>query len=161
MDLKARIRPLLERMATSGWFAKVGPKVVPRIDRGLSRLTGGRVLMSDGMIPTLVLTTTGHKSGQPRQAPLACLPEPEGSFIVVGSNFGRAHHPAWSTNLLADPAARVRFHGRDLRVHATLLEGEDRAEAWERVLRLWPPYDRYTEKSGRELRVFRLSPVDE
>jgi len=27
-------------------------------------------------------------------------------FVVVGSNWGQAHHPAWSGNLLADPTQR-------------------------------------------------------
>nr|WP_260408374.1 nitroreductase family deazaflavin-dependent oxidoreductase [Planomonospora venezuelensis] len=145
-------------MAATDVFMKAGPKIVPRMDRAVHRLTGGRGVMSDRMIPTLLLTTTGSRSGEPRVSPLACLPEEDGSFLVVGSNFGREHHPAWSGNLLKTPRASVSFRGREAEVTGRLLEGEERAEAWPRLLLIWPVYDRYTEKSGRELRVFRLSP---
>lgn len=156
--LQTVIGPAVERMAGSAWFAKLGPSVVPRIDRVLNRLSRGHILISRGMVPSLVLTTTGHRSGLPRQVPLACMPEPDGSFVVVGSNFGREAHPAWTVNLLNDPKAQVTHRGRTFPVIARLLEGADREETWPRLLKVWPVYDRYVERSGRELRVFRLTP---
>jgi hypothetical protein len=42
-------------------------------------------------------------------------------------------------------------------VTAHLLEGEERAAVWPRLLKIWPVYDTYVERSGRELRVFRLT----
>ncbi|MFL6053057.1 MAG: nitroreductase family deazaflavin-dependent oxidoreductase [Actinoallomurus sp.] len=156
--LKAVISPPVQRMAGSAWFAKVGPKVVPPLDRALHRLSGGRFLLGQYIVPTLVLTAVGHRSGLPRQIPLACLPEPDGSFVVVGSNFGRENHPAWTTNLLNKPKAEVSYRGRTTPVTARLLEGAERAEVWPRLLAVWPTYDRYVERSGRELRVFRLEP---
>lgn len=156
--LKAAIAPAVQRVAAAPLFAKVAPAVVPRLDRALHRVTGGRLLLGQYLIPGLVLTTTGHRSGRPRQAPLLCLPEPDGSFIVVGSNFGRENHPAWSTNLLANPDAEVAYRGRRIPVTARLLEDPERAEVWPRLLRVWPVFDTYVERSGRELRVFRLTP---
>ncbi|GII03640.1 nitroreductase family deazaflavin-dependent oxidoreductase [Planobispora takensis] len=156
--LIARLKPFFQWLAATDAFMKAGPVIVPRLDRAVHRLTGGKSVMSDQMLPTLVLTTTGAKSGLPRPTPLACLPEKDGSFLVVGSNFGREHHPAWSGNLLKDPRAEVSFRGRRVPVTGRLLEGGERAEVWPRLVRMWPVYDRYTEKSGRELRVFRLSP---
>lgn len=158
--LKAVISPSVQRMAGSAWFAKVGPKVVPPLDRALHRLSGGRFLLGQYIVPTLVLTAVGHRSGLPRQIPLACLPEPDGSFVVVGSNFGRENHPAWTTNLLNEPKVEVSYRGRTTPVTARLLEGAERAEVWPRLLAVWPTYDRYVERSGRELRVFRLEPRD-
>ena len=151
--------PVFQRVAAARWFAKVGPKVVPRIDRFLHRASGGRLLLGQALVPSLVLTTTGAVSGLPRRAPLACLPEPDGSWIVVGSNFGRERHPAWTGNLLADPTAEVTFRGRTVTVTAALLEGEEREEVWPRLVRVWPVYDRYVERVDRRLRVFRLTPV--
>jgi deazaflavin-dependent oxidoreductase (nitroreductase family) len=145
-------------MTMTDWFPRVGPKIIPRMDRAVHWLTRGRAVASDLMIPTLLLTTTGRKSGLPRSTPLACLPERGGSFLVVGSNFGRESHPAWSGNLLADPRATVRFRGRETPVTATLLTGEERAAAWPKLLKLWPVFDHYTARSSRDLRVFRLSP---
>ncbi|NUR86081.1 MAG: nitroreductase family deazaflavin-dependent oxidoreductase [Nonomuraea sp.] len=145
------LKPFFQWLAGTDWFMRVGPRIVPRMDRAFGRP------VSDLLVPTLVLTTTGARSGLARRTPLACLLEAGGTFLVVGSNFGRPAHPAWSGNLLADPAATVRYRGRDFPVTATLLIGTERAAVWPALLALWPVYALYTEKSGRELRVFRLA----
>ncbi|MFC6887217.1 nitroreductase family deazaflavin-dependent oxidoreductase [Actinomadura yumaensis] len=154
------LKPTFQRVSGAAWFSKVGPKVVPPLDRALHKLTGGRFLVGQALVPSLVLTTTGAVSGQPRQAPLACLPEPDGTWVVVGSNFGREKHPAWTGNLLKNPGAEVSFRGRTTRVTARLLDEDERAEVWPRLLKVWPVYDRYEERVDRRLRVFRLTPVD-
>ncbi|MEZ0073123.1 nitroreductase family deazaflavin-dependent oxidoreductase [Planotetraspora sp. GP83] len=153
------LRSFFQWLSGTDGFARIAPKIVPQADRLVYRLSGGRILMGDQLIPHLLLTTTGSKSGEPRQTPLACWPEPGGSFIVVGSNFGRENHPAWTSNLIKTPAAKVGFRGREMAVTALLLQGAERDEAWRRLLTNWPLYERYTEKSGRELRVFRLTPA--
>lgn len=152
------VRSAVEAMATTGWFRRWGPRIVPHLDRGLHRMTGGHVLMSQVMIDCLVLTTTGRRTGLPRSVPLACLPGPDGSFLVVASNFGRRDEPAWSANLLHDPQATMSYRGSSLTVDAHLLSPADKAAVWADLLRMWPPYARYGESSGRELRVFRLIP---
>lgn len=159
MTIIERLKPFFQWLAGTDAFMKVGPKIVPAMDRLVHKVTRGRPI-SDKMIPTLVLTTTGAKTGQARQTPLACLPEPGGAFLIVGSNFGRDHHPAWSGNLLRTPEAVVSFRGTRVAVVARLLEGEERERVWPGLVAQWPVYDRYTVKSGRHLRVFRLTPVD-
>jgi deazaflavin-dependent oxidoreductase (nitroreductase family) len=154
----ARLAPAVQRVSATRAFARVAPHVVPPLDRAVHRLSRGRVLFSGGMLPALVLTTTGARTGQPRTAPLACVPAEDGSFLVVGSNFGRPGHPAWSWNLLRHPRASVSFRGRDTPVTAALLTGEERAEAWARVLGLWPVYAAYQARVDREIRLFRLTP---
>lgn len=150
--------PLFQRISGAAWFSRVGPKVVPPLDRLLHKATGGRFMLGQALVPSLVLTTTGAVSGQPRQAPLACMPEPDGSWVVVGSNFGREKHPAWTGNLLKNPDAEVGFRGRTAQVTARLLDDDERAEVWPRLLKVWPVYDRYVERVDRRLRVFRLTP---
>ncbi|OLT28822.1 deazaflavin-dependent nitroreductase [Actinomadura sp. CNU-125] len=150
--------PLFHRISGAPWFAKIGPKIVPRVDRALSRLTGGRFLIGQALVPSLVLVATGAVSGQPRRTPLACLPEPDGGWLVVGSNFGREKHPAWTGNLLKTPEAEVVFRGRTVPVKAHLLDDTERAEVWPRLVQVWPVYDRYVERAGRQLRIFRLAP---
>lgn len=149
----------VRKVATSRGFRRVAPKVVPPLDRAVHRLTGGRVSVSQAIVPSLVLTTTGRRSGLPRQTPLACLPEGDRRWYVVGSNFGKEHHPAWTANLLAHPEAEVAVRGRSVPVRATLLSEDERAAVWPRLLDVWPAYDDYTALSGRELRVFRLDRV--
>ncbi|MDX6739467.1 nitroreductase family deazaflavin-dependent oxidoreductase [Actinocorallia sp. A-T 12471] len=150
-------RPLFQSISGSAWFAKVGPKVVPPLDRGLHRITGGRMMLAQALIPTLYLTTTGAKSGQPRVTPLLCMPE-DGGWIVVGSNFGQDKHPAWTGNLLKQPRASVEFRKRTYDVTGVLLEGAEREETWTRLNALWPVFRRYQSRAERDLRVFRLTP---
>jgi deazaflavin-dependent oxidoreductase (nitroreductase family) len=149
---------VVQKVAGSPAFAKVAPHVIPRVDRVLHRLTGGRFLMSAAMLPAVVLTTTGARSGQPRRAPLATLPQDDGSFLVVGSNFGRPHHPAWTANLIAHPEASISFQGDDVAVTAHLLTEDEKEAVWPLLTTMWPTFDRYVERSGRDLRVFCLVP---
>ena len=150
-------RHVIHPMAGSALFARVGPYVVPYIDRFVHRVTGGRVVTSQLFVDSLVLTTTGRRSGEPREAPLACAREASGSWLVVGSNFGKEHHPAWTANLLADPAAIVSYRGDVVPVTATLLDRDEREAAWAHLRQVWPIYDRYEDRAGRSLRVFRLT----
>ncbi|MGW5655449.1 nitroreductase family deazaflavin-dependent oxidoreductase [Streptomyces humi] len=146
---------LVQKVSATRGFAKVAPHVVPALDRAVHRLSGGRVLLSARMLPGVVLTSTGARSGQPRRTPLACMPDGDGWYLV-GSNFGRTGHPAWTHNLLRHPDAGISWKGRDIPVTARLLTGEERAAAWRALLVFWPPYAAYQERVEREIRVFRL-----
>jgi deazaflavin-dependent oxidoreductase (nitroreductase family) len=79
-------------------------------------------------------------------------------LLVVGSNFGRADHPAWSANLLARAEATVTVRGAEWPVRARLLSDDEKAAVWPQLLRLWPGYAAYQERSGRNIRVFLLTP---
>ncbi|MFC9927132.1 nitroreductase family deazaflavin-dependent oxidoreductase [Streptomyces sp. NPDC127190] len=147
---------IVQRVSATRGFAKVAPHVIPALDRAVHRLTRGRVLLSAQLLPGVILTSTGARSGQPRRTPLACMPEGRG-WLLVGSNFGRTDHPAWTHNLLAHPDAVVNWRGRDIPVTATLLTGEERAAAWKTLLSFWPPYATYQARVRREIRVFRLT----
>jgi deazaflavin-dependent oxidoreductase (nitroreductase family) len=140
------------------WFARVAPHVFPPLDRWVHRLSGGRRFASELFVPTILLTTTGARSGLERSSPLASAPLDDGAFLVVGSNYGGERHPAWTANLVADPRARVTYAGATTAVHAELLDGDARRDAWATLTRVWPPYDAYARRAGRELRVFRLTP---
>jgi deazaflavin-dependent oxidoreductase (nitroreductase family) len=59
---------------------------------------------------------------------------------------------------MKNPDAEVSFQGKTTSVRAHLLTTEEKAEAWPRLVKFWPNYDVYTERSGRDLRVFRLDP---
>ncbi|GGV89281.1 nitroreductase family deazaflavin-dependent oxidoreductase [Streptomyces massasporeus] len=148
---------VVQKVSSTRGFARVAPHVVPALDRAVHRLTRGKVLLSAQLLPGVVLTSTGARSGLPRRTPLACMPEGDGrGWILVGSNFGRPGHPAWSHNLLAHPDAEISWKGRDVPVTARLLAGEERAAAWRALLRFWPPYAAYQARVEREIRVFRL-----
>ncbi|MEW1753367.1 nitroreductase family deazaflavin-dependent oxidoreductase [Streptomyces angustmyceticus] len=146
---------LVQKVSATRAFVRIAPHVVPALDRAVHRLTRGKVLLSARMLPGVVLTATGARSGLPRRTPLACLPERDG-WLLVGSNFGRPGHPAWTGNLLKNPEAEVSWRGRDIPVRARLLTGEERARAWRTALEFWPPYAAYQARVTREIRLFRL-----
>ncbi|MFF7730545.1 nitroreductase family deazaflavin-dependent oxidoreductase [Streptomyces sp. NPDC008001] len=139
---------------------RIAPLVIPALDRAVHRLTGGRTLLSSRLLPSLVLTSTGARTGLPRRTPLACMPEGPRTapvaWVLVGSNFGRPGHPAWSANLLAHPEAEISWRGRDVPVRARLLRGAEREAVWAEVVAFWPPYARYQARVEREIRLFRL-----
>ncbi|MEW2046952.1 nitroreductase family deazaflavin-dependent oxidoreductase [Streptomyces sp. NPDC005476] len=150
---------MVQKVSSTRAFAKVAPHVIPALDRAVHRLTRGKVLLSAQMLPGVILTSTGVRSGLPRRAPLACMPEEGGaSWILIGSNFGRTGHPAWTGNLLARPEAEISWKGRDIPVTAELLTGEERAAVWKSLLAFWPPYATYQARVEREIRLFRLTP---
>jgi deazaflavin-dependent oxidoreductase (nitroreductase family) len=153
----------VQRVSSTRAFARVAPHLIPALDRAVHRLTRGKVLLSAQLLPGIVLTVRGARSGLERRTPLACMPEgPEqgaagtGSWILVGSNFGRADHPAWTANLLAHPDAVISWQGEDIPVTARLLEGEERDAAWKAVLAFWPPYATYQARIDREIRLLRI-----
>jgi deazaflavin-dependent oxidoreductase (nitroreductase family) len=148
---------MVQKVSSTRGFAKVAPHVIPALDRTVHRLTRGRVLLSARMLPGVILTSTGARSGLPRRTPLACMPQEDGrSWLLIGSNFGRPGHPAWTHNLLAHPDASISWKGRDVPVAARLLEGEERAAAWRAAVAFWPPYVAYQDRVTREIRLFRL-----
>ncbi len=147
----------VQRISSTRGFAKVAPHVIPALDRAVHRLTRGKVILSAQMLPGVILTSVGARSGLTRRTPLACMPEEGGrSWILIGSNFGRDGHPAWTANLLAHPDVEISWKGADIAVTAQLLEGEERAAVWKAALAFWPPYATYQARIEREIRLFRI-----
>ncbi|MFE5189490.1 nitroreductase family deazaflavin-dependent oxidoreductase [Streptomyces sp. NPDC056628] len=159
MTLPHAVVHAVQKLSATRGFARAAPHVVPALDRAVHRLTRGKVLPSALMLPGVVLTSTGARSGLPRRTPLACVPEAGGrSWLLVGSNFGRPGHPAWTHNLLAHPDAEIDWKGRTVPVTAALLAGEEREAAWRAAVALWPPYAAYQARVDRRIRLFRLTP---
>ncbi|SMC88318.1 nitroreductase family deazaflavin-dependent oxidoreductase [Lentzea albidocapillata] len=133
-------------------------KAVIGTDRLLYKLTGGKfTLVSMSKQTGLTLITVGAKSGERRENQVQYVADGD-SMLVVGSNWGKPHHPAWTTNLLKNPDIQVNVRGDVRDVRGTLLEGAEREAAWTRMVAAWPAFQDYVERSGgRELRVFRLT----
>ena len=146
---------LVQRMGHQRWFAALGRRLTP-VDRWVQRRTRGRwSVIGPRVLPELLLTTTGRRSGLPRTQPLLYVRDGAG-YVVIGSNWGQAHHPAWSGNLLANPDAMVTVGGAAVPVRAVLVEGPERERLWQMMLAMWPGYTVYESRSGRHIRVFRL-----
>jgi deazaflavin-dependent oxidoreductase (nitroreductase family) len=133
-------------------------KLMPLDRRILIRSSGRRTLLGPIGAPTLLLETVGRKSGQTRISPLLFARDGD-SVIVVGSNFGQAHHPAWTANLIAHPQAEVVVGGRRIPVTATLLTGEEAEAAYQKMVEVTTVYSTYRGRTDRQIRVFRLTPT--
>lgn len=157
MALPRPFRRPVAWFSRTAFFRRVGPRVMPPLERGMARLTGGRVQVSGLGVPTLVLHTVGARSGEERETVLMYCPD-GAEFLVTGSNFAREAHPAWTYNLLAQPDVAVSLHGRRIPVNARLLDDDEREATWSKLERNWPGYRRYEVTAGRTLRVFRLTP---
>src|SRR3954452_18365871 len=107
---------------------------------------------------TLILTTTGRKSGEPRKAPLI-YGEHDGDYLVVASKGGADEPPAWYVNLKADPSATIQVWGEKLAVTARDATDEEKAELWPIMTAEWPAYDEYQKKTDRPIPVVVLEPA--
>lgn len=138
-------------------FAAVHRRLAP-LDMRIMLRTHGRWSSAALLgLPQILLTTTGRKSGLPRTVPLLTALHGD-TFVVIGSNYGAQRHPAWALNLEASPEATVQYLGRTLAVCGRRAEGEERQRLWDEFNRVWPAYDNYAERSGRDIRVFVLEP---
>lgn len=95
-----------------------------KIHRFWYRVSGGRIGGKTAGLPVLRLTTTGRTSGKSRDVMLTYLDDPRG-FIVVASNAGDQHDPAWWRNLQVDPAASIRIGRKTYVVRMRQLEGDE------------------------------------
>jgi deazaflavin-dependent oxidoreductase (nitroreductase family) len=167
MALPRFFRPGVAWFSRTLFFRRVGPTIMPPLERMMVRLTKGRVQLSGLLLPSLVLHSIGAKSGLERDVTLMYCPEPvpDGSggereqILITGSNFARENHPAWTGNLLAHPDAAVSVHGVRIPVHATLVGDDEREAVWRTLEANWPGYRGYERSSGRILRIFRLVPT--
>jgi len=131
-------------------------KTMNAIHRGLLKISGGKAGWRVSDMPVLELTTIGRKTGQSRTTPLLYA-QVGSDWVVTASNWGQPHHPSWSTNLIANPDASIEVGRQRVDVYATLTGGPEREQLWAAVTQVWPAYDTYAERSGRDLRVFRLT----
>jgi deazaflavin-dependent oxidoreductase (nitroreductase family) len=109
-------------------------------------------------VPTLLLTTTGRKSGEPRTTPLI-FGRHGSDYLVVASMGGAPQHPNWYRNLVADPAARIQVQGEHLDVTARTADEDTKPGLWNIVTEVWPNYEVYQSRTDRVIPVVVLSPT--
>lgn len=160
MRLYGRLLNALGATRFGSWLSR---RLVP-LDRFLYQRSAGRVSLAHvgtrrrGALQTLLLTTTGRRSGQPRSTPVLYLRDGE-RLVVVASNYGQARHPAWSGNLLADARASVLVRGHRQAVHARLADEHEKQALWPRLVELYPGWEVYRHRTDRSFRAFYLEPT--
>ena len=103
----------------------------------------------------LLLTTTGHSSGEERTIPLIYGRSGD-DYLVVASNGGSHEPPAWFRNLERQPEADVQVLADRFRARARTATAEEKPEMWREMVGHWPPYDDYQRKTDREIAVVVL-----
>ncbi len=112
-------------------------------------------------VPTLLLTSTGRRTGRQRTAALVYAKDEDGSLVVVASNGGADRPPGWLHNVKANRVVAVQIGRRRLDAGAEVI-GPEHAE----YTRLWTlvnrnahgRYDRYQQHTDRVIELVRLRP---
>lgn len=148
----------VRRYAGTRWFSWGAARTAPALDRLVHRLSRGKRLATPTSVPTLLLTSTGRRSGEPRTVALSFITA-DGAEHVVGTNFGQTHQPAWALNLLDRPRASVEFRGVSWEVDAVRVPESERHGLWALFDGLLPAYRAYRERVDRRIHMFRLERV--
>ncbi len=111
-----------------------------------------------GMLPTLLLTSKGRKSGEPRALPLI-YGEFDGSYCIIASKGGMPNHPVWYLNLEAEPNCDLMVGAKAVSATARVIEGDERQRVWDEMAKIYPPYNDYAKSAGdRRIPVVMLDP---
>jgi deazaflavin-dependent oxidoreductase (nitroreductase family) len=134
---------------------------VLRVHEAIYKSTDGR--LGHGMIgvPTLLLRTTGRRSGATRTNALVYAPDGQ-NYLVVPSNGGSDRPPAWLYNVKAKPDVEVQVRRERRPAQARVVETSDPDYA-----RLWGivnanNHDRYTayqQQTSRPIPVVAITPT--
>ncbi len=108
--------------------------------------------------PVVIVTSLGARSGKVRKTPLMRV-EHEGRYALVASQGGAPKHPTWYFNLVAHPHIELQDGPAPQDMTVRLIEGDEKAEWWERAVAAFPPYADYQEKTDREIPVFLAEPA--
>ncbi len=111
-----------------------------------------------GILPTLLLTTRGRKSGEPRSLPLIYGTHGD-SYTIIASKGGNPDHPLWYLNLEATPQCDLMVGAKAVTAVARVAEGEEREAIWEKMAEIYPPYNDYQAATDRVIPVVVLDPV--
>jgi deazaflavin-dependent oxidoreductase (nitroreductase family) len=111
-----------------------------------------------GLLPTLLLRTTGRRSSKTQIVPLIYGIYGD-EWVVMGSKGGAPEHPAWFLNLTALPEAAIQVATEAFEVTWRIVEGDERAAVWSYMQHLYPPYADYQAAAeGRAIPVVMLRP---
>ncbi len=128
------------------------------VNRWVYQVSNGRIGGRLGKVDVLLLETVGRKSGKQRVTPLLFVHDDE-RFVVVASNAGDDRNPAWWLNLQSQPEARVQVRDQHHKVHARRASPEERERLWPKLVAAYASYDRYVERTSREIPVVVLEPL--
>jgi F420H(2)-dependent quinone reductase len=114
--------------------------------------------LRDTGLPVIIVTSVGAQSGKLRKTPLMRV-EHEGRYALVASQGGAPKHPTWYFNLVAHAHIELQDGPAPQDMTVRLLEGEEKAEWWERAVAAFPRYADYQRSTDRQIPVFLAEPA--
>ena len=137
-----------------GWDPQAFTKALKADLRENGKVTNGPMAGR----PLLILTTTGAKSGEPREAVVTFTRDGD-AYVVAASKSGAPENPHWFGNLVAHPTVKVEAEGRAFDAQASVTQGADRDLLWDRHVAARPEFGEYPAKTGgRIIPMIRLTP---
>lgn len=133
-------------------------RVVTRLHNAVYRLSNGRVGGHVAGIDVLLLTTHGRKSGKDRTTPLGYVADGE-RLVLVASDGGDHRHPNWYQNLSTDPHVVVTLGSATRAMTARTASTEEKERLWPLAVGAYRGYQRYQERTERDIPVVVLEPV--
>lgn len=154
----------MQKIASSkpgAWFLA---RTQHHLDRIVFKLSGGRTTMAGVLtgLPVVILANKGAKSGLIRTIPLLCIEDEKNPdhLILIASNFGQSHNPAWYYNLRANPQANCTLDGVTRTYHAREAQGEDYERCWSYALDTYMGFPHYQIRAGqRHIPIMVMEPV--
>lgn len=131
------------------WFRPVSQRFIPFVDKLLIPLG-----LRSTPWPTLLLTTTGRKSGEAREAPLFFVESADG-LAVLGTNYGRPE-PNWSLNLRAEPDCSYQLDRRTVTCRARVATETEFDDLFPRFVEFYDSYTDYRARAGRDIPIWIL-----
>lgn len=141
-------------------------KWMSRVNTLMFKATGGRLGAKwrggsnrfSAPPPVGILTTTGRKSGQPRESPLLFLREGN-RVVLVASQGGRATNPMWYLNIQADPKVSFQIKGEKLHLLARDATDPEREQYWPKLDAIYPDFANYRSWTDRRIPIIICDPV--
>jgi deazaflavin-dependent oxidoreductase (nitroreductase family) len=121
--------------------------------------SGGTEGHESNGVYTLLLATTGRRTGEPRRTCLIYGTAGDG-FVVVASKGGADEDPDWLLNLQADPSVGVQVGPRRFTARARVASPAEREPLWALMVGIFPLYEEYAQKTGRVIPIVVLTPQD-
>jgi deazaflavin-dependent oxidoreductase (nitroreductase family) len=143
---------LVQKLAARSWLSALLAGGLHHLDRPLLRLSRGRWSLTGTLtgLNTVLLTTTGAKSGLQRQTPFVALEDGE-RMILIASSFGAKRHPDWYYNLRAQPQVQLLVDGKQRDLLAQEADAAQRQRYWQLALETYAGYSSYAQRAGQRV----------
>jgi deazaflavin-dependent oxidoreductase (nitroreductase family) len=136
----------------------VAIKIMTRLNNAVYRASGGKLGKTFAGNPVCLMTTIGRKSGEPRVVSLVYLRQGD-DLVVVASQGGMPHHPAWYLNLVDHSECTIQIGKETARYDTRVADPAEKALLWPKLVEMYPGYDDYQARTERNIPVIVCTPA--